>query len=282
MQTVDWLFIEACVFDDEIRACKTWRWFATSSFYNRENETILPCCKPCKLRQIWPLLSSQDAKPCTRITYTVSARGTSCQNERRCMKWYLDWSINRVYIYAFWKRTWWCCWSDTQSFNTSCVGTVNACMWKSLAGFAGHEGWQTQNVVTCHKEESVSRVSTDYTDRDKIRQFLATCIDPLNTSSHTTNVLVNISDGKVTEDKCVKVHQAVDIGSMQCVTFEKSWPKGFYDTITKSVRTIASATKSSRLGHAGSDAVCVDHTLMYARTMGLLSSSRYMRMNDVL
>ena len=66
------------------------------------------------------------------------------------------------------------------------------------------------------------------------------------------------------------------------VTFEKSWPKGFYDTITKSVRTIASATKSSRLGHAGSEAVNADHTLIYTRTIGLLSSSRDIRMNDVL
>ena len=66
------------------------------------------------------------------------------------------------------------------------------------------------------------------------------------------------------------------------VTFEKSWPKGFYDTITKSVRTIASATKSSRLGLAGSEAVNVDHTLVYARMMDLLSSSRDIRTNDVL
>ena len=141
---------------------------------------------------------------------------------------------------------------------------------------------ETQKVVTCHKEESVSRVSADCCDREKIRHFLATCIDPLNSNSHPSDVLVNISNGKLTEDKCVNVHNAVEIGKKQSVAFEQSWPTGFYNAITKTVKTIALAEKTSRLGHAGTDVANVDHTLIYARTMCLLSSSRDINMDDVL
>jgi len=54
-----------------------------------------------------------------------------------------------------------------------------------------------QTTVTTHKEEGPSRIQTDAIDREKIRDKLTTCIDPLNSDSHHAGVLVNIVTGRM-------------------------------------------------------------------------------------
>ena len=55
------------------------------------------------------------------------------------------------------------------------------------------EGRQDK-IVTNHKEDSNARKQTDAVDRAKIRDTLATFINPVDTSSHPSR-LVNITTG---------------------------------------------------------------------------------------
>ena len=53
-----------------------------------------------------------------------------------------------------------------------------------------------QTTVTTYKEEGKSRIQTDATDREKIRNKLVTCIDPLNSETHPSE-LINIVIGRM-------------------------------------------------------------------------------------
>ena len=55
-----------------------------------------------------------------------------------------------------------------------------------------------------------SRISSDESDRKKIREKLQTCIDPLDVIQLKDNVLVNIYSGKIA-DKSVNVYNSVNI-----------------------------------------------------------------------
>lgn len=68
-----------------------------------------------------------------------------------------------------------------------------------------------QVTVTTHKEEETSRLLTDAADRTKIRDKLATCIDPLNPENHQPDSLVNIVTGSVAPPS-VNVDNSVNLG----------------------------------------------------------------------
>ena len=53
----------------------------------------------------------------------------------------------------------------------------------------------TNNDVTKHKEESLSRIKSDALDRENIQKFLATCIHAFSFEEHQTDI-VNIHSGK--------------------------------------------------------------------------------------
>ena len=75
-------------------------------------------------------------------------------------------------------------------------------------------------VCTHHKEESAARIKYDHTDRLKIYNKLAMCMDPLNPDQQFVEV-VNIVSGRVaSERERINVHQAVSIGSEQMKAFE--------------------------------------------------------------
>ena len=75
-----------------------------------------------------------------------------------------------------------------------------------------------------HKEETTettARIRSDAKDRESIRIKLELCIDPLNPSSHPSNI-VNIVSGKVADD-AVNAQDAVSIGTEAMKEHERQW-----------------------------------------------------------
>ncbi|KAK3106543.1 hypothetical protein FSP39_022295 [Pinctada imbricata] len=120
--------------------------------------------------------------------------------------------------------------------------------------------------VTHHKEESPARMASDAADREKLRQKLSSCIDPLATEEHSGK-LINIVSGRVSPDS-VNVDNALEIGKKQMSEFEQSLPNGFYNTLSKRVVTMSVGRKSVKVG----DCEVYDTQMIYARVMGLLST----------
>lgn len=135
------------------------------------------------------------------------------------------------------------------------------------------------NQVECqetHKEETKARLKSDGTDRESIRNKLALCIDPLNPASHPSNI-VNIVSGQVA-DNTVNVQDAVSIGTASMKEFEKSWPEGFHNTISKKVKTISDSQKHVNVGKEK----VYDCTVIYSRVIGIQASTRNIDIKKVL
>ena len=130
--------------------------------------------------------------------------------------------------------------------------------------------------VRYHKEEGCGRIKADSADRNKIRDKLDICIDPLDHSQHPTQI-VNIVTGVLCSEN-VDVDQAVTLGNTKRIEFEDKWPDGFHSTISKCVTTMHE-TKKRRL-KINSQPV-VDSGLIYSRVMGLLSH-REMQLSNLL
>ncbi|KAK1893669.1 Serine/threonine-protein phosphatase 7 inactive like [Dissostichus eleginoides] len=60
--------------------------------------------------------------------------------------------------------------------------------------------------------------------------------------------------------------------------FEKTWPEVFYNTISSKVKTMATTTKSIKIG----DSKIYDLNVIYSRTIVLFSSDRDVDVKDVL
>ena len=144
---------------------------------------------------------------------------------------------------------------------------------QDIANFAGGERHNTQEN---HKEETKSRIASDGSDRESIREKLQLCIDPLDHSSHPANI-VNIVSGRTVSDK-VNVHQAVIIGKEQMTEYENGWPSGFYDIISKRVKTAAENKKHIVLGNKK----LYDTSMIYSRVIGIQASSRDIDIENVL
>ena len=105
---------------------------------------------------------------------------------------------------------------------------------------------------------------SDAKDREKIREKLKDCIDPLNAASHRDSI-VNVVTSKMCQDS-VNVDDAVRIGRNQMVSYEESWPEGFHASLPKCLMTIADTKKHVKLG---SEAV-FDPDLIHSRVMCLM------------
>ena len=81
--------------------------------------------------------------------------------------------------------------------------------------------------------------------------------------------LMNIVTGQVVNHSSVNVDKAQLLGKTQ-VSFERSWPGGFHDSIPRIVTTMALSWKHIKVG----DAKVFDTVTIYARAMGLQSSAR--------
>ena len=132
------------------------------------------------------------------------------------------------------------------------------------------------NVQSSHKEEGKGRITSDGEDRKGLQKKLEKCTDALNPEMHPSGT-VNIVSGKI-GDSSINVHNAVEIGKSQMQEFEKSWPKGFHDTIKKKVKTMSETKKHVKVG----DVKVFDTNLIYSRVIGLQASSRDVDIIDVL
>jgi hypothetical protein len=132
-----------------------------------------------------------------------------------------------------------------------------------------------KRIQLTHKEEGKARRESDAKDRDGIRKKLEMCIDPMDPADHPDGI-VNIVSGKIGKDE-VNVHKSVEIGRLLMKEFENKWPDGFYGPIPKKVVTMSVKQAVS----IGKDKI-VDINAIYARVIGLMSSSRDIDIKDVL
>ena len=134
-----------------------------------------------------------------------------------------------------------------------------------------------ENVEDSHKEETKSKIQSDMRDRTSLCQVLAGCIDPLEPKTHSEGRLVNICTGRIAPED-VNVWNAVAIGASQLAEFERSWPEGFYKTISKQVVTFA--TKKRDPERKGK--LIMDPEAIYAQAVGVLLSARDLNFIDLM
>ena len=119
-----------------------------------------------------------------------------------------------------------------------------------------------------HKEESAGRRRTDAADRLKLQQKLEHAVDPLDPTGHPQE-LFNIVTGQIASTSA-NVHKALELGKESLQVFEEKLPDGFHAPITSSVITMA--TKRRRLQLRDGVEPVFDTELIFARTMGLMST----------
>ena len=91
------------------------------------------------------------------------------------------------------------------------------------------------HTITTHKEESATRIMTDSVDREKIRKKLATCIDPLDPSSHPSGSIVNIVTGMISLAS-VNVDDSVQLDErLMRRSYREGWPQSFHKPLTKPI-----------------------------------------------
>ena len=122
-------------------------------------------------------------------------------------------------------------------------------------------------VQMFHKEEGKARIQADAKDWAGLSQKLDSCVDPLDPEGHPDGSIVNIVSGKIAPES-VNVDNAVMIGEAMLEDFEKSWPEGFYSSISKKVETMAVSRKAVQIG----DSKVYDLNAIYSRVIALLSS----------
>ena len=110
--------------------------------------------------------------------------------------------------------------------------------------------WGTRPVQPAHtynKEAMEARFKADAKDRNVLRDNIDLFIDPLDPDQHQDG-LVNEVPTKIVVHQSVNVNNSIALGKTALKAFGKSWPSGFYDTISKSVNTMAMAQKNPKIG----------------------------------
>ena len=132
-------------------------------------------------------------------------------------------------------------------------------------------------VQMTHKEESPSHINRDGDDSQSLSRTLLSCINPMDPDTHVTGSVLNIWSGQV-EQPNVNVGRALDTGAEQMMQFERSWPEGFYTSLSNEVVTFF--TKKKRL--TVEEHAVIDHEAIYARVTDLLVSQRDLNFQEVL
>ena len=96
---------------------------------------------------------------------------------------------------------------------------------------------KNEKIMKTHKEETSGRIKNDQVDQTKLKNFLITCIHPLESKSHTLSSLYNIYTGQIA-GKTINVNKAVDIGKEQMKSFQSNLPEGFRSKLKKEVVTM--------------------------------------------
>ena len=89
--------------------------------------------------------------------------------------------------------------------------------------------------------------------------------------------IVNVANGTLGVSQ-VNVDQAVSIGHGQLLEFEKELPNGFWKSIERKIKTMATSRKGIAIGSK----VVYDTELIFSRVFGLQASSREVNFKDVL
>ena len=104
---------------------------------------------------------------------------------------------------------------------------------------------QNNKTTTTHKEEAPGRMTSDASDRQKIKA-LQNFIDPLATGTHPPGLL-NVVAGLHATDK-VNADESIKIGREQMTEFKSGWPTIFNKTLqTRNVTMMTSAKKILKL-----------------------------------
>ena len=89
-------------------------------------------------------------------------------------------------------------------------------------------------VQLYHNEEAKARIQADAKDKAGLRRKLDSCIYLMDSKAHPEGSIVNIVSGKL-DPASVNVENAVMIGETMLEDYEKTWPEGFNNTISKKV-----------------------------------------------
>ena len=100
-------------------------------------------------------------------------------------------------------------------------------------------------VNTTHKEETKSRIEKDMADRLSLSKTLKGCIDLPGPDTHLNRQLIIIYTSHIATEH-INIWDVVAIGTKQMEGFEKSWPEGFYVSLSKEVFTFASKKKTGK------------------------------------
>ena len=76
---------------------------------------------------------------------------------------------------------------------------------------------------------------------------------------------MNVLTGKIKNDLSVDVDDSIQLGENKMKNFQKSLPGGFYDTISRKVKTMADGRKGVKAGKK----VVLDSEAIYVRALGL-------------
>ena len=106
------------------------------------------------------------------------------------------------------------------------------------------EGEQQSDVLR-HKEEGNSRIQTDNTDREKIKNKLVNCIDPFEPESHPES-LVNIVTGQVSPD-IVNVDSSLQVSLNIMHTYRNGWPDSFHKPLSKPIALMPLFKKQNKI-----------------------------------
>ena len=124
-------------------------------------------------------------------------------------------------------------------------------------------------IKTYHKEESHARIVSDEIDQENLRNFLKTCIHPLDVDSHHNKTsLSNIYTGQHAT-KAANVNKSVQLGSKQMKEFEAVLPQHFHTTIQKTLVTMKEMEKKVKTGN-----VVYNIEVVYSRVMCLLNAKQ--------
>ena len=125
-------------------------------------------------------------------------------------------------------------------------------------------GEHQERCVTVHKEEGLGRIHADSADREKIRNKLQTCIDPLDPTSHRPDALVNIARGRIASSTA-NVDQAVKLGNDLMSAYRSGWPQSFHAKLSKPTISMRDTRKDTKVG----DTTICDPSLIFSRILCL-------------
>ena len=121
--------------------------------------------------------------------------------------------------------------------------------------------------VLYHKEEGHARIASDENDRRKVREFLNTCIHPLDINSHNVESVCNIYTGE-TAPSDININKSVILGEKMMLEFQNKLPEGFKATISRCVVPMSVKKAKSNAATPEYNTELIFSRVMYLMSMG--------------